>query len=363
MPIINPLSAIKKSLFKRKIGSSPEDLVYIGDQDQQIQITLIKYNGQTAETIEIKNIEDLKEKFEKDKINWINLDGVGNRDTMKELAEYFKFNELMTSDIMNTEHHPKSEEFDNQLFTTLKMVWLSKENDDIQLIQEHLSLVLGNNYVISFQDKVEGDVFSSVRQRIILNKGKLRQKGVDFLFYKLIDSIVDQFFLVMEFTREQIEDLEDFILSNPSNNMNEKIIGLRRKISELRRMIFMMHGAVKHIVSEDSNYIKEDTIMYFKDVLDHTTHLSSDFESFRDYVTSIMDIYMSNLSNNLNIIMKTLTIFSLFFVPLTFLAGIYGMNFEYMPELNHKWGYPAILMVMLIVVSLMYFYLKRKNWL
>ncbi len=363
MSIINPLSAIKKSLFKKKIGSSPEDLVYIGDQDQQIQITLIKYDEQTVESIEIKNTEDLIDKFEPDKINWINLNGVGNRDIMTEIAKYFKFNDLMTEDIMNTEHHPKSEEFDEHLFTTLKMVWLTKENDDIQIIQEHLTIVLGDNFVISFQDKIEDDVFSSVRQRILLDKGKLRQKGADFLFYKLIDSIVDQFFLVMEYIREQIEDLEDFVLSNPSKNMNEEIFRLRRKISELRRMIFMMHGAVKYIVSEGGNNIKENTIMYFKDILDHTNHLSSDFESFRDYVASIMDIYMSNLSNNLNIIMKTLTIFSLFFVPLTFLAGIYGMNFEYMPELNYKWGYPAILVFMLIVVILMYIYLRRKKWL
>lgn len=362
MPIINPILAIKRSLFKKKIGSSPGDLVYLGDQDQQIQITLIKYNEQTEETIDIKNIEDLKEKFEPDKINWINLDGIGNRDLMKELAGHFKFNDLMTEDIMNTEHHPKSEEFDEHLFTILKMVWLTKNNDEIDIISEHLSLVLGENYVISFQDKIEGDVFGSVRQRIRQNKGRIRQMGVDYLYYKLIDSIVDQFFLVMEHTREQIEDLEDYILSNPSKNMNEEIIRLRRNISELRRMIFMMHGAVKNIMSEGSNYIKEDTILYFKDILDHTNHLNSDFESFRDYVTSIMDIYMSNLSNNLNIIMKTLTIFSLFFVPLTFLAGIYGMNFEYMPELHQKWGYPAILVVMLIVVSLMYIYLKRKKW-
>ncbi len=362
MPIINPLSAIKKSLFKKKIGSAPEDLVYMGDQDQQIQITLIKYDEQTAESIEIKDIEDLKEEFDQEKINWINLDGVGNSEIMKELGEYFKFNDLMTSDIMNTEHHPKSEEFDYHLFTILKMLWLTKENNDIQIIHEHLSLVLGKNYVISFQDKVEGDVFSTVRQRILLNKGKLRQKGVDFLLYKLIDSIIDQLFLVMEYIREEIEDLEDVILSNPSKNMNEKILPLRRKISELRRMIVMIQGAVKHIVSDSSNFINEDIIVYFKDVLDHTTHLSSDFESFRDYVTSIMDIYMSNLSNNLNIIMKTLTIFSLFFVPLTFLAGIYGMNFDYMPELHQKWGYPAILVVMLVVIIVMYLFLKRKKW-
>ena len=363
MAIVNPISAIKKSLYKHKVGKSPGELVYVGEKDSQTNITLIKYDNQSAETIEIKNLDHLLDCFEPDKINWINLDGVGNKDLMNQLAQHFKFNELMTEDIMNTEHHPKSDEYDNHLFSTLKVVWLEKNEEKMQIINEHLSLVLGENYVFSFQDKIEGDVFNPVRQRLINNKGKLRQKGADYLFYVLIDSIVDQYFLVMEYIREEIEDLEEFVLTNPSKNMNEEIINSRKKILGLRRTIYMIHGAVNHIVSQGDNFIKKDTIMYFKDVLDHTNHLNSDFESFRDYVTSIMDIYMSNLSNNLNVIMKTLTIFSLFFVPLTFLAGIYGMNFEFMHELKEKWGYPITLGAMLIIVSVMYGYMKRKKWL
>ncbi len=363
MAIINPISAIKKSLYKKKVGNSPGELVYVGEKDTTVNITLIKYDNESTETIEIKDIDHLKECFEPDKINWIDLDGVGDKHLMNQLAQYFSFNELMTEDIMNTEHHPKAEEYDKHLFTTIKIVWLEKVQENIQIIDEHLSLVLGKNYVISFQDKVEGDVFDPIRHRITSNKGKLRLKGADYLFYTLIDSIVDQYFLVMEYVREEIEDLEEFVLSNPSKNMNEEIIHTRRKILDLRRTIYMIHGAVKHLASEDTNFIKEETIMYFNDVLDHTNHLNSDFESFRDYVTSIMDIYISNLSNNLNVIMKTLTIFSLFFVPLTFLAGIYGMNFEFMPELKEKWGYPITLGIMLIIVFVMFFYMRRKKWL
>jgi len=337
--------------------------VYVGEKDSQTNITLIKYDNLTAETIEIKNFDHLLDCAEPDKINWINLDGVGSKDLMYQLAKHFRFNELMTEDIMNTEHHPKAEEYDNHLFATVKIVWLEKIEEKIQIISEHLSLVLGDNYVISFQDKVEGDVFDPIRQRITSNKGKLRIKGADYLFYALIDGIVDQYFLVMEYVREEIEDLEEFVLTNPSRNMNEEIIRTRRKILELRRTIYLIHGAVTRLVSEDNNFIKKETIMYFKDVLDHTNHLNSDFESFRDYITSVMDIYNSNLGNNLNVIMKTLTIFSLFFVPLTFLAGIYGMNFEFMPELKEKWGYPITLGAMLIVVIVMYFYMKRKKWL
>ena len=363
MAIVNPISAIKKSIYKKKVGNSPGELVYVGEKDTKINITLIKYDNQSAETIEIRNFDHLLECFETNKINWINLDGVGDINLMHQLAQHFKFNELMTEDIMNTEHHPKAEEYDKHLFTTVKIVWLEKVEEKIQIISEHLSLVLGHNYVISFQDKVEGDVFNPIRQRITSNKGKLRIKGADYLFYALIDSIVDQYFLVMEYIREEIEDLEEFVLTNPSKNMNEEIIHTRKKILELRRTIYLIHGAITHLVSEDNNFIKKETNMYFKDVLDHTNHLSSDFESFRDYITSVMDIYNSNLSNNLNVIMKTLTIFSLFFVPLTFLAGIYGMNFEFMPELKEQWGYPVTLGVMLILVMVMYFYMKRKKWL
>ena len=363
MAIINPLTAIRKSLYKRKVGKSPGELVYIGEKDTNINITLIKYNKVSTERIEIKDFDHLISCFDPGMINWINLDGVGDTELMNNLAKHFQFNELMTEDIMNTEHHPKSEEHENHLFTTLKMVWLEKIEEKIQVINEHLSLVLGKNYVITFQDKVEGDIFDQIRNRISLKKGKLRLKDADYLFYALIDTIVDQYFLVMEFIREEIEDLEEYVLTNPSENMNKEIIQTRRKILELRRTIFMIDGAVNHIISEDSSFIKKETVLYFKDILDHTRHLSSDFESFRDYVTSIMDIYISNLSNNLNVIMKTLTIFSLFFVPLTFLAGIYGMNFEFMPELKEKWGYPITLGTMLIIVFVMYFSMRRKKWL
>jgi len=363
MTIVNPLSIIKKSLFIKKVGNAPDELVYVGDKEEPVNITLTKYTREKVETLDIKTFEELIKKIDKDKVNWINLDGVGDVELIRKLSEHFKLNELMASDILNTSHHPKSEEYDEQLFTTLKMVWLTKNDRDVNITSEHISIVLGDCYVITFQDKVEGDTFDPIRNRINTNKGKIRRKKADYLFYALIDNIVDHFFLVMEYIREEIEDLEDSILTNPSINMNEEIIKLRRKTSELRRTIYMIHDAVTHIINLDSDLIRKTTYPYFGDVVDHTKHLNSDFESFRDYVTSLMDLYMSNLSNDLNIIMKTLTIFSLFFVPLTFLAGIYGMNFEYMPELKQKWGYPIILALMLVIVAVMYSYIRRKKWL
>jgi len=363
MSIINPISIIKKSFFAKKIGTAPGEYTYVGDNLQDVKIDLIKYDADSEETLDIENFEHLKQSIDYKKINWINLDGIGDVNLMKDIFSHFNFNGLMAEDIMNTEHLPKSEEYKNHLFVTLKMVWLDKHNDEVNITKEHISLVLGKNYVISFQDSIEGDVFSTLRQRINSNKGQIRKKEEDYLFYALIDNVVDHFFLVMEYIREQIEDLEDYILTNPSENMNEKIILLRRKISELRRIIYLIHVSIKNIISEETVFINEDTNPYLKDVLDHTLHLNSNFDSFKDYISNIMDMYMSNMSNNMNIIMKTLTIFSLFFVPLTFLAGIYGMNFQYMPELGFKWSYPILLGIMIFISGLMFIFMKRKKWL
>lgn len=363
MAIINPLSLLKKSRYAKKVGQAPGEYVYVGDKSADVKISLIKYNKDGENSMDIDDIHHLKENMDNSKINWINFDGVGNPALMKEISEHFRFNNLMTEDIMNTEHLPKSEEYENHLFLTLKMVSLDHHNNEVKIIKEHISLVLSDNYVISFQDNVEGDVFDSIRQRIRTGKGQIRNNGPDYLFYTLIDNIVDQYLLVMEYIRELIEGLEDEILSNQSVNVNETIIVLRRKIAELRKMIFMIHEAVKGIMRDESEFINSQTNPYLKDVLDHTHHLNMSFESFRDYVSNIMDMYMSNMSNNLNIIMKTLTIFSLFFVPLTFIAGIYGMNFQYMPELGFKWAYPVLLGVMLGISVVMFFYMKRKKWL
>ena len=353
---------LKKSRYTDKTGMSPGQIKYVGDKSHNAQITLIKYDESNEEIIQIENFEHLQHNSDNNKNNWINISGISNENLMLEISNHFNFNSLMMEDIMNTEHLPKSAEFENHLFITLKMLNLVKDKEDHTIISEHLSLVLGKNYVISFQDNHKGDVFDSIRQRIKLNKSRIRKSTCDYLFYTLIDNIVDHFFLITEFTREKIEDLEDYILSNPSENMTEKIMELRKKISKMRRMIYMVHEAIKNILSQDSEFIDENINPYLKDVLDHTNNLNTSFDSFREYVSSLMDMYMSNLSNNLNVIMKTLTIFSLFFVPLTFLAGIYGMNFKNMPELERDWGYPIILLVMVSISILMYFYLKRKKW-
>lgn len=367
---INPLKLSpirirrKKSTYSKKIGLPAGQIMYVGEHEQApVKINLIKYNESDVIEKHIENLDELKGLLDPAYTIWINLDGINDTIIMEQLSNRFNFHPLMTEDIMNTEHFPKSEEFENHHFFTLKMMRLNYENGEASIISEHLSLVLGSNFVISFQDKMDGDVFDNVRVRIQSSKSRLRKNKADFLFYALIDSVVDQYFNVMEFIRERIEDMEDYVLENPSEAYINHIIAIKKQLTNIRKVVLPIKDAIDRLFAEESEFIGEDTYTYFRDVQDHIIHLSASFDSYRDSVSSLMDMYMSNLSTNLNIIMKTLTIFSLFFVPLTFIAGLYGMNFQYMPELNWEFGYPAILTLMLVSVIAMFIYLRRKKWL
>jgi magnesium transporter len=353
----------KKSKYERKIGMPPGHIVYVGDHDQApVEVTLIKYNESEVIEKKIDNFEEIEDHLSPDYTVWINVDGINDTAMMEQISKNFKFHPLMTEDIMNTEHFPKSEEYEDHHFFTLKMLRLEGDNGENGIISEHLSLVLGSNYVISFQDKIKGDVFNSVRIRIHSSKARLRKNKADYLFYALIDSAVDRYFTIMEFIREKIEDTEDYVLENPSKHSIDHIITIKKNLTDIRKIVIPLKDAVDRIFLEESDFINEDTYTFLRDVQDHMIHLSGNFDGFRDSVTSLMDMYMSNLSNNLNVIMKTLTIFSLFFVPLTFIAGVYGMNFRHMPELEWKYGYPLVLGVMVCCVILMFLYMRRKGW-
>jgi len=362
---LNPLRRLrKKSHYTKKIGLPPGQIMYVGDHDAApVKMTIIRYNISEIAEKDEKYPENMEQIVDPNYVNWINLDGINDTKLMEKLAAGFNFHPLMIEDIMNTEHFPKSEEFEEHHFFTLKMLHLTNDNGDPMIVSEHVSLVLGPHFVISFQDKIEGDVFDPVRIRIQNSKSRIRQNGPDFLFYALIDSIVDQYFHVMEFIRERIEDMEDYVLENPSEKYIDHIIAIKKQLTNIRKVVIPLKDAVDRLFAEESAFIGEETYTYFRDIQDHLVHLTTSFDAFRDSVSSLTDMYMSNLSNNLNVIMKTLTIFSLFFVPLTFIAGVYGMNFQYMPELGWKHGYFMVLIIMLGSVITMFNYLRRKKWL
>ena len=345
----------KKSHYTDKAGQDPGQLTYIGDKVKKaIDIKLIQYSQDSYMEYDSHSFSEIAKFIDYTKVNWIDVEGISDTSLIQEIATYFDFHPLMTEDILNSEHLPKSEEYDKHHFFTLKMMKLAYENKKTFVQQEHLSLVLGNNYIISFQDLIEGDVFEGTRSRAKSAKGRLRKNASDYLFYALVDSVIDQYFIVMEHFKEKMEDLEDEILANPSKNMINDIVALKREMTNIRRVIYPVRDAVERIFIEDYDLLNSSTITYFRDVRDHVYHLVSIYDNAKETIASLMDMYMSNLSINLNAIMKALTAISLFFVPLTFIAGVYGMNFKYMPELNWILGYPFALFIMLTVILAMY---------
>jgi len=264
---------------------------------------------------------------------------------------------LVLDDIVSVKQRPKIEDYDKYLFCVLKMIYYSKQ----KLRTEQISIVLGNGYVISFQEK-EGDVFDDVRNRIGTEKSKIRKNGADYLMYSLMDSIIDNYFLVLENIGEKIEKIESVLLLRPSPDTLSQIYSLKRTLIYLRKSVWPLREVINKILRDENKLIKQETKIYYRDLYDHTIQVIDTIESYRDMSAGMLDIYLSSLSNKMNEVMKVLTIIATIFIPLTFLAGVYGMNFKYMPELNNQFSYPIIWGIMILVAVIMVYYFRRKKW-
>lgn len=295
-----------------------------------------------------------------DHINWIDVE-ITNKVLVEDTAHFFDIHHLITEDILNLDHLPKFEAFDNYLFFTLKMLVYNKKKKKIT--EEHLSIVMGENVVITFQEGLPGDVFEELRSRIALGKGRIRKYGVDYLFYNILDSVIDNYMEIMETLRDKIEKLEARIIADPSYHVVEEIMEIKKEINTLRRYTLPLRDAINKMRAEGSTFIQKSSINYFQDVTDHIQFLISSFDTSREMLKDIMDLHISNLSNDMNKVMKTLTVVSAIFIPLTFIAGVYGMNFEYMPELKHPWSYPLLWVFMVISTVTMVTFMKHKKWL
>ena len=273
----------------------------------------------------------------------------------------FHLHSLTLEDIVNTGQSPKIEDYDDYLFIVLKMLYYHESKNEIEV--EQVSLCLGPNFVLSFQEEKGRDVFNPVRERIRNGKGRVKKMGADYLAYSLIDSVVDSYFLILEKLGERIETLEELVVSEPSQTVLHDIHALKREMIFLRRSVWPLREVVSNLERGESPLIQESMHIYYRDVYDHTIRIIETIESFRDLLSGILDIYLSSISNRTNAVMKVLTIIATIFMPLTFLAGLYGMNFEYMPELKQHWGYPALLLFMAFIGISMLIYFKRKNWL
>ncbi|MFC1938968.1 magnesium/cobalt transporter CorA [Chloroflexota bacterium] len=345
----------------KKAGMPPGTLVYIGDKkDEKTRITVFDYDIAKYEENEVASAEECFPFKEKPSVTWINVDGLQQLDVIEKLGKHFGLHPLLLEDVLNTEQRPKMEDFGDYIFIVLKMLFYDSNNDSIHA--EHISLVLGSNFVISFQEHT-GDVFDPIRERIRKDKGRIRKTGADYLTYALIDTIVDNYFIIIEKIGDRIEDTETELAANPTSEILQTIRKTKKELLFLRKSVWPLREVVSRLEKAESPLILDSSVVYLRDVYDHTIQVIDTVESFRDTVSGMLDVYLSSISNKMNEVMKVLTIFAAIFIPLTFVAGIYGMNFDFMPELRWRMGYFGVIIIMASIGGGMLFRFKKKGWL
>jgi len=345
----------------RKIGLPPGSLVHIGEKKaEQTKITILDYDGRNFQEKEAKSVEECFPFKETATVTWINIDGVHDGELIGKLGSSFGIHPLILEDIMNTAQRPKMEDLGEYIYVVLRM--LSIEKGKAGILSEQVSLILGPNFVISFQESAGGDVFDPVRERIRTGKGRLRTLGADYLAYALVDAIVDNYFIVLERLGERVEGLEDELVSEPDQETLHELHELKREMIHVRRSVWPLREVISGLGRDESVLIQRGTGIFLRDVYDHTIQVIDTVESYRDMLSGMLDIYLSSVSNRMNQVMKVLTIIATIFIPLTFIAGVYGMNFRHMPELEWRWGYFVVVGSMLAIGVLMVILFKRKRW-
>jgi magnesium transporter len=354
---------MQKLIKKRshKAGLPPGTLVHIGERKaEKVKIGILDYDEAQFEEKEAETIEESFPFKDKPTVTWINIDGLHEVEIIEKLGSHFGLHPLLLEDILNTDQRPKMEDYGDYIFVVLKMLYPSEKKDEIEA--EQVSLIFGSNFVISFQEH-EGDVFKPIRDRIRNNKGRIRKSEADYLAYTLLDSIVDNYFLILENVGEKLEDTEHRLATNPSPETLQYIRELKNEMIFLRKSIWPLRELINGLERCESTLIHKSTGAYLRDIYDHTIQIIDTVESYRDMISGMVDIYLSSISNKMNEVMKVLTIFASIFIPLTFVAGVYGMNFEFMPELTWHWSYFALLGFMTLVGISLVVYFKRKRWL
>ncbi|MFH1902306.1 MAG: magnesium/cobalt transporter CorA [Candidatus Omnitrophota bacterium] len=341
-------------------GFIPGTLVHVGEKKtDRVKITIMDYDEIRFQEKVVETIEECFPFKKTPTVTWINIDGLHDLEIINKIGKQFDLHSLVLEDILNTGQRPKYEDFDNHLFIVLKMIMFDVKKNDI--FSEQVSILLGENFVISFQEK-EGDVFDPIRERLKHAKGRIRKMGADYLVYILVDAIVDCYYLILEKIGDKIEGMEEELVINPTPQTFQTIHNLKRDTIFLRKSVWPLREVVNSLERGESKLIKKTTHIFLRDVYDHTIQVIDTIETFRDMISGMLDVYLSSVSNKMNETMKVLTIIATIFIPLTFIAGIYGMNFKYMPELSWRWGYQGVWVIILVTVILMVSYFKRKKW-
>ena len=346
----------------KKAGLPPGSLVHIGEKKgDKAKIAILDYDEAHVQEKEVETIEECYIFKDQPTVTWINVDRIDDVKMIERLGECYGLHPLVLEDILNTDQRPKLEDYGEYSYIVLRMLHYQDRSGQIE--SEQISLILGRNFVFSFQEGKEGDVFGPLRERIRNNKGRIRKLKADYLAYALLDAVVDQYFLIMEKLGERIEVLEEELVARPKTDTLREIHSLKREMIFLRKAVWPLREVIGGLERGESSLIQDPTRIYLRDVYDHTIQVIDSIETFRDMVSGMLDIYLSSISNRLNAVMKVLTIIATIFMPLTFLAGVYGMNFKHMPELEWRWGYPALWLVMIAIGVSMLVYFRKKKWL
>ncbi len=343
----------------KKKGLSPGTLIHIGEKrTEAVTVTLFNYSSTHCDEQPICDVNELRPPSD-ETVSWVDVDGVHKTDVLEAFGKHFGLHPLLLEDIANTDQRPKLDDYDTYLFLVMKVLTASNQGD---ILVEQISFVLGRNYVLSFQENGT-DVFQSVRDRLRVGKGRLRQNGSDYLVYALIDAVVDQYFEVLEMLGERIEAMQERLMADPRPETLKDIHALKRQLLFVRRAVWPLREAINNLSRSECPFLHEPTKVFFRDVYDHVVQIVDTIETLREMVSASLDIYLSSVSYRLNSVMRVLTVITTIFMPLSFIAGIYGMNFDYMPELKWPWGYPMAVGVMGLVAATMLLGFRWKKWL
>jgi magnesium transporter len=345
----------------RKAGLPPGSLVHVGDVlATETRVSIVDYTGDRSREYEAGSIEEIARFRNTDSVTWVNVDGLVNVALIEAIGHEFDIHPLVLEDILHTGQRPKLEQYDDYLFLVFKVVF--PDADGVTLNYEQVSVLILNDYVFTFKEK-QDTVFDSIRNRLRKPAARFRNLGADYLAYAILDAVVDQYLALQDYMDTAIESIEDDLLEDPDASTLATIQRLRHELIFMRRSSAPLRELVGGILRSDSPLISESTLVYYRDVYDHVLRVTDAFDTYRDMVSSLLDIYNSTISNRMNEVMKVLTVFASIFIPLTFIAGIYGMNFEYMPELKWKWAYPTLWVSFILIPVFLLRYFRKKKWL
>jgi magnesium transporter len=345
----------------RKMGQIPGTPIYVGsERHEAVSIELLEYDQVHVTRTERASLDACLASRTSGAITWANIIGVHDIDTIEALGAGFGLHPLTVEDIVHTGQRPKSEDYEDHLFMVLRML---RWNEHVQRIDdEQVSLVVGASWVLCFQERA-GDVFDPIRERLLAGKGRIRKLGADYLAYAILDAIVDHYFSVLEVLGERIEVLGEEMTSNPRAQELEAIRQLKHELLYMRKSVWPLREVLSALQRDESRLLSESMAPFLRDLYDHTIQIIDTVETFRDMLASLTDLYLSSISNRMNEVMKVLTIIATIFIPLSFVAGVYGMNFGFMPELQWRYGYFAALALMLAIAIGMLVYFRRRRWL